>query len=94
MLDDLDALALADGLATSALLGVDTATVIFSAPDIEVFGGGPGSAISREYRIRMPTDALPTLARGSTLTIERVEYTVQEVRQIGDGLEKEAMLSE
>jgi hypothetical protein len=77
------------GLLTPVRVGAVTVQAAFRAPDETVLDG---LALSRDYRIRYPTERL-TLVTGDTVDIGGQTYRVREVKQVGDGSESVASLS-
>lgn len=67
-----------------------TANVMLDQPDEDILGG---RASSTEYQMTLPTAVFPGIARGLKVQIAGAEYTVREVRQMGDGAIKTVTLS-
>ncbi|MCW7540723.1 hypothetical protein OOT46_23165 [Aquabacterium sp. A7-Y] len=60
------------------------------APDDTVLDG---LALSTDHAIRYPASWLPDLAAGQSLRIGGVPYRVRDVRSVGDGSERRALLT-
>jgi hypothetical protein len=74
----------------SCTLGASTFVGILDSP-VEVLAGG--MALSREYSLLAKTADVSTAARGTSITVDSVSYTVRENRAIDDGLFSELLLS-
>ncbi|AKJ30679.1 hypothetical protein AAW51_3988 [Caldimonas brevitalea] len=64
--------------------------VEFRSPDDTVLDG---LALSTDHTIRYPASWLPDLAAGQSLRIGGVSYRVRDVRSVGDGSERRALLT-
>jgi hypothetical protein len=78
------------GLLVNAQIGGHTVAVEFRAPDETVLDG---LALSADYTMRFPASALPALAIGDSVSIADNTYRVRDIRSIGDGSERSALLS-
>jgi hypothetical protein len=78
------------GLLTTVEIAGQSISVDFSAADETVLEGLVRGA---DYSIRYPAAALPQLAVGDALVIAGINYTVRDIRAIGDGSEHRADLS-
>lgn len=58
---------------------------------VDVIAGG--MALSREYMLLAKTSDVSATARGTSMTVDGVSYTVRENRPIDDGLFSELLLS-
>lgn len=58
---------------------------------MDVIAGG--MALSREYMLLAKTSDVSATARGTSITVDGVSYTVRENRPIDDGLFSELLLS-
>ena len=58
---------------------------------MDVIAGG--MALSREYMLLAKTSDVSAAARGTSITVDVVSYTVRENRPIDDGLFSELLLS-
>jgi hypothetical protein len=74
----------------TATAGANTCQVIFDSPENFI---GDGNVISAEYKITYKTGNLPGLAYGSSITVDGVAYTVNQVYAIEDGRLTTAELS-
>jgi len=79
-----------DEFGVSCTLGASTFVGILDSP-VEVLAGG--MALSREYSLLAKTADVSTAARGTSITVDSVSYTVRENRAIDDGLFSELLLS-
>jgi hypothetical protein len=79
-----------DEFGVSCTLGASTFVGILDSP-VEVLAGG--MALSREYSLLAKTSDVSTAARGTSITVDSVSYTVRENRAIDDGLFSELLLS-
>jgi hypothetical protein len=79
-----------DEFGVSCTLGASTFVGILDSP-VEVLAGG--MALSREYSLLAKTADVSTAARGTSLTVDSVSYTVRENRAIDDGVFSELLLS-
>lgn len=78
------------GLLTPVVVGATAVHCAFRAPDETVLDG---LALSRDYQIDYPASWL-TLAVGDTVEVAGRSYQVRDVRAIGDGTERRALLSQ
>ncbi|WKB50782.1 head-tail joining protein [Eleftheria terrae] len=78
------------GLLSDAEVGGRTVAVDFRAPDESVLDG---LALSADPSIRYPASWLPELAAGDSLQVGRQSYRVRLVRVLGDGTERQALLT-
>jgi len=78
------------GLLVTAQIDGHTVAVEFRAPDETVLDG---LALSADYTMRFPASALPALAIGDSVSIADNTYRVRDIRSIGDGSERSALLS-
>lgn len=58
---------------------------------MDVIAGGV--ALSREYLLTAKTSDVSEAARGTSITVDSVKYTVRENRPVDDGLFSELLLS-
>lgn len=58
---------------------------------MDVIAGG--MALSREYMLLAKTSDVSATARGTSITVDGISYTVRENRPIDDGLFSELLLS-
>jgi hypothetical protein len=58
---------------------------------MDVIAGG--MALSREYLLTAKTSDVSTAARGTSITVDSVSYTVRENRPVDDGVFSELLLS-
>ncbi len=79
------------GLLTPARIGSREVLVDFRAPDEEVLGG---LGLSRNYTMRYPRAWWPDLAPGAVLDIGGQSYRVLEIRQMAEGSEVQAALTQ
>jgi hypothetical protein len=79
------------GLLTPARIGSREVLVDFRAPDEEVLGG---LGLSRNYTMRYPRAWWPDLAPGMVLDIGGQNYRVLEIRQMAEGSEVQASLTQ
>ena len=89
-IEDFYAAAQRAGLLASAQIAGQTIVVEFRSPDESVLDG---LALSADYSIRFPASTLPSPSVGQVLTIGEHSYQVRDVRGIGDGSERRALLS-
>lgn len=89
-LEDLYAAAAAAGLLVEADVSGKRIAVEFRAPDELVLDG---LALSSEYAIRFPSSQITELAIGDVVRIGDTHYQVRDLRFLGDGSERRALLS-
>lgn len=89
-LEDLYAAAAAAGLLVEADIGGQVVAVEFRAPDEPVLDG---LALSSEYTIRFPSALVANLHIGDLVHIADTAYQVRDLRILGDGSERRAMLT-
>ncbi len=76
--------------AVNATFGAETQKVLADLPD-EIFSGD--QIVSGKYKITYQTGFFNGLKHGSAITVDSVNYTVNEVTAIDDGALTEAYLS-
>lgn len=89
-LEDLYAAAARAGLLVEADIGGRLIAVEFRAPDEPVL---EGMALSSEYTIRFPSALVADLKVGDLVAIAGHDYRVRDIRILGDGSERRAMLT-
>lgn len=65
-----------------AVFGIYSSNVIFDRPDVDIFNG---LGIAADYAIHFPTNSLPGIKRGDSVTVAGAAYNVIEVRILDDG---------
>ena len=80
----------AAGFGLTATWGAFTATVILDAPTEDILGG---RVSSDEYQVILPFASFPNIARGASITVAGVAYTVREVDRLDDGAIKRMRLT-
>lgn len=88
--EDLGAFFATGDFAVPAVFGALTAEVLLDAPDEELLGG---EVLSTEYAIRYRAGQLTGLTRGSSITVNGINYTVRQVRATDDGALMRATLT-
>lgn len=74
----------------NATFGSDTHKVLFDKPESIV---AEGLVVTAEYEIKYKAGNFPTLAHGSTISVDGTNYTVNTITAIEDGKIKAATLS-
>jgi hypothetical protein len=72
-------------------IGAGTAFLGILDSPMDVIAGG--MALSREYLLTAKTSDVSTAARGTSITVDSVSYTVRENRPTDDGIFSELLLS-
>jgi len=80
--EDLTAFFLTPDFAVTAAWGAQTGQIIFDAPSEDILAG---RALSTEYTATCRDDQLVGIARGATLVVSGVSYTVREIRAVSAG---------
>lgn len=75
--------------AQAATWGALSANVILDTPTEDQLGG---KALGMIFEVTLPTASWPNIARGASVTIAGVSYTVREVRLLDDGALKKLAL--
>ncbi|WKB50862.1 head-tail joining protein [Eleftheria terrae] len=89
-IEDLYLAAARAGLLTDVEVGGRTVAVDFRAPDETVLDG---LSLSADPSLRYPASWLPELAAGHLLRLGDRNYRVRLVRAVGDGSERQALLT-
>lgn len=72
------------GFASTVVWGTTTAAGILDTPAEDILGG---RGVSVEYALTLPAGALPGIARGASITVGGVAYTLREnPRPLDDGV--------
>ena len=77
------------GFAQAATWGALSANVILDTPTEDQLGG---KALGVAFDVTLPASSWPNIARGASVTIAAVSYTVREVRLLDDGALKKLAL--
>jgi hypothetical protein len=72
-------------------IGAGTAFLGILDSPMDVIAGG--MALSREYLLTAKTSDVSTAARGTSITVDSLSYTVRENRPVDDGVFSELLLS-
>lgn len=89
MTENLAAFFNADEFGVTAVFGATEAQVILDRPDVEIMAG---RIQDTQYLMQYAAADLPSLAQGSSITVDGTAYTVREVSALDDGKIKQAVL--
>lgn len=74
----------------TAVFGAESGKVLFDSPETVV---AEDYVVTAEYAITYPATIFTTLAHGSSISVDSVNYTVNTILSIEDGRLKKATLS-